>query len=218
MNVAPKRHGLEHLRRKIEIQSEKVSAAFRANEEAQKIATAAAEALAAEERTKEQLCAELNLLVQQSARGQVDKLEQLTQRLETLNAGLSMSEHHEGEQVTAPEQSTAATTTSGKPPSQGGQQQGASPQNGEGTNINNSGGGGALPTSRTAASSSTTSEEAIAARSRHVQLPSSGGKQGRQQNSNSSSRNAVAVVPLQQQQQRQVKETRDAHGAFRGFE
>ena len=47
---------------------------------ASQLMEAAQEALAAEERSKEQLCQELNLLVQQSAHAQLDKLEQLTQR------------------------------------------------------------------------------------------------------------------------------------------
>lgn len=51
----------------------------------------AAEALAAEERVKEQLCQELNLLVQQSAHTQLEKLDQLTQRLELLNAGINIA-------------------------------------------------------------------------------------------------------------------------------
>ena len=48
-------------------------------------AEAATEVLAAEERAKEQLCQELNMLVQQSTHAQLDKLEQLTRRLELLN-------------------------------------------------------------------------------------------------------------------------------------
>lgn len=56
----------------------------------------AAEALAAEERTKEQLCAELNMLVQQSAHAQLDKLDQLTRRLELLNSGITLAGAHQG--------------------------------------------------------------------------------------------------------------------------
>ena len=47
------------------------------------------EALRTEERIKDQLCQELNLLVQQSAHAQIEKLEQLTQRLEYLNQVIS---------------------------------------------------------------------------------------------------------------------------------
>lgn len=47
----------------------------------------AEESFRTEDRMKEQLCQELNLLVQQSAHAQLDKLEQLTQRLELLNRG-----------------------------------------------------------------------------------------------------------------------------------
>jgi hypothetical protein len=49
------------------------------------VADTAEESLQVEERLKEQLCQELNLLVQQSAHAQLDKLEMLTQRLEALN-------------------------------------------------------------------------------------------------------------------------------------
>ena len=43
------------------------------------------EALRVEERAKDQLCQELNMLVQQSAHAQIERLELLTQRLEFLN-------------------------------------------------------------------------------------------------------------------------------------
>lgn len=45
--------------------------------------------LAAESQRKDQLCQELNLLVQQSAHAQIDKLEQLTQKLESLTTGMA---------------------------------------------------------------------------------------------------------------------------------
>lgn len=49
------------------------------------IAEEAAEVLRSHERSKEQLCQELNLLVHQSATAELNKLEQLTQQLESLN-------------------------------------------------------------------------------------------------------------------------------------
>lgn len=49
------------------------------------VAEQAEEVLKAHERSKEQLCQELNLLVHQSATAELNKLEQLAQQLESLN-------------------------------------------------------------------------------------------------------------------------------------
>lgn len=51
------------------------------------IAEAAEEVLRTEEAKKDKLCQELNLLVQQSAHAQLERLEQLTHRMENLNQG-----------------------------------------------------------------------------------------------------------------------------------
>jgi hypothetical protein len=88
VNVAPKRHALEMLRQKLEAQAARVSAARAAAAAADRAAAAAAAVLATEEAAKERLSGELGLLVQQSARGQLDRLEGLSQRLEALGAGL----------------------------------------------------------------------------------------------------------------------------------
>lgn len=47
--------------------------------------------LRGEEGKKDKLCQELNLLVQQSAHAQLERLEQLTQRMESLNRGFIQS-------------------------------------------------------------------------------------------------------------------------------
>ena len=47
--------------------------------------------LRGEEGKKDKLCQELNLLVQQSAHAQLERLEQLTHRMETLNRGFIQS-------------------------------------------------------------------------------------------------------------------------------
>ncbi|KAK9834428.1 hypothetical protein WJX74_001542 [Apatococcus lobatus] len=87
LTSGPKRSALEHLRKKIEFQNERVVAARERFHSARKVADVAEESFRTEDRMKEQLCQELNLLVQQSAHAQLDKLEQLTQRLELLNHG-----------------------------------------------------------------------------------------------------------------------------------
>lgn len=50
---------------------------------------AAESVLVDEEQAKDRLCQELNMLVHQSAHAQLEKLEQLTQRLELLNGGMN---------------------------------------------------------------------------------------------------------------------------------
>lgn len=55
--------------------------------EARKVMAATEEELDKAEAVKDRLCSELNLLVQQSARIQLQKLEQLTDRLEQLHVG-----------------------------------------------------------------------------------------------------------------------------------
>ena len=55
------------------------------------IAESAEEVLRREEAKKDKLCQELNLLVQQSAHAQLERLEQLTQRMESLNRGFLQS-------------------------------------------------------------------------------------------------------------------------------
>ncbi len=49
------------------------------------VAEQAQEVLTSHERSKEQLCQELHLLVHQSATAELNKLEQLTKQLEQLN-------------------------------------------------------------------------------------------------------------------------------------
>ncbi len=55
------------------------------------VTEAAEEVLRGEEAKKDKLCQELNLLVQQSAHAQLERLEQLTHRMESLNRGFTQS-------------------------------------------------------------------------------------------------------------------------------
>lgn len=148
MNVQPKRQGLELLRRKIEAQTEKVEAAQRANDIAQREAARTAEALAAALRVKEQLCQELNLLVSQSATSQYDKLAELTERLKQLNAGLALADH----EITPAQVASAA---GGQPEAENGTVAAAEEDE----------------SSKAAAEAETAAAEAAAARARHVQIP-----------------------------------------------
>ncbi|KAG2451698.1 hypothetical protein HYH02_003478 [Chlamydomonas schloesseri] len=88
LTAGPKKHALELLRKKIEIQNEKV-ASVRAKHTAAKATYERLDAeLKREEEAKDQLCGELNTLVQQAARAQLDKLEELKTHLESLYAGV----------------------------------------------------------------------------------------------------------------------------------
>ncbi|GFR45933.1 hypothetical protein Agub_g7395, partial [Astrephomene gubernaculifera] len=88
LTAGPKKLALEVLRRKIEEQNERV-AYVRAKHTTAKATYERLDAeLKQEEAAKEQLCQELNMLVQQAARAQMDKLEQLKTQLESLYAGV----------------------------------------------------------------------------------------------------------------------------------
>eukprot|EP01026_Neomeris_dumetosa_P037686 TRINITY_DN3054_c0_g1_i5.p1 TRINITY_DN3054_c0_g1~~TRINITY_DN3054_c0_g1_i5.p1 ORF type:complete len:283 (-),score=41.99 TRINITY_DN3054_c0_g1_i5:215-1063(-) len=89
LTAGPKKSALELIRKKIEQQNEKVVAAREKMFTAKKVYEAAEADLKAEESVKEELCQELNLLVHQSAKLQLDKLEQLTQRIENLNSSIT---------------------------------------------------------------------------------------------------------------------------------
>lgn len=228
VNVGPKKHGLELLRKKIETQTERISAAQRVNAAAQKAAAQAAEALAAEERVKDQLCQELNLLVQQSARSQLDKLEQLTRRLESVNAGLAIADHEIEpgtlEKASALQQDAEALrgallVTAGEP----------EPQRLAQSVANGSAG---VEDRHNTLRGSNGRADAEEARGRHVHLP---GRQGSRQNEKQSQQfrscgggnTLVGGLPQPPLHVRKaeapassavVRESRDARGAFRGFE
>ena len=63
------------------------------------VAEAAEEALKAQEAAKDRLCQELNLLVQQSANAQLQRLEELTQKIEVLNRGFLSTSQSSGAAV-----------------------------------------------------------------------------------------------------------------------
>ncbi|DBA79975.1 hypothetical protein WJX77_001367 [Trebouxia sp. C0004] len=87
LTTGPKKSALEMLRKKIEAKNEQVVAARQKFVSAQKVAEQAQEVLTSHERSKEQLCQELHLLVHQSATAELNKVEQLTKQLEQLNRG-----------------------------------------------------------------------------------------------------------------------------------
>lgn len=202
MNIGPKKQAMELLRRKIEAQALKVSAARAHHDAAKKAFEAATEALVAEEAAKNQLCNELSLLVQQANRSQLEKLQQLASRVDLLNnfggAGTAASGPTGG---TSAASQTASAPAGAVPQSD---VNGASAPVGPQPNGNNA--------SHASVSASSTAEqqaralqkqqaaaEAAAARSRHVSLGGRGRGRG-------GSRGAP------------VKESIDESGTFRGFD
>ncbi|KAJ3684480.1 hypothetical protein LUZ61_013644 [Rhynchospora tenuis] len=85
LTAGPKKAALEHLRKKIEIATERIRVAKLKEEQAKKAWEAAQQALKDEEAAKQKLCDDLNNLVQESAASQYARLEELKKRLEALN-------------------------------------------------------------------------------------------------------------------------------------
>ncbi|EEC66664.1 hypothetical protein OsI_32949 [Oryza sativa Indica Group] len=85
LTAGPKKAALEHLRKKIEISTERIRLARVKEEQAKKAWEAAAQIVKDEENAKQNLCDDLNRLVQESAASQFSRLEELKKRLESLN-------------------------------------------------------------------------------------------------------------------------------------
>lgn len=85
LTAGPKKAALEHMRKKIELSTERVRVAKLKEEEAKKAWEAASKAVKDEEALKQKLCEDLNNLVQESSNSQFARLEELKRRLEALN-------------------------------------------------------------------------------------------------------------------------------------
>lgn len=85
LTAGPKKAALEHLRKKIEMSTERICLAKVKEDEAKKAWEAAAQVVKEEEEAKQRLCDDLNRLVQESAASQYSRLEELKKRLECLN-------------------------------------------------------------------------------------------------------------------------------------
>ncbi|KAL5727779.1 aci13 [Ranunculus cassubicifolius] len=85
LTSGPKKAALEHLRKKIEVATEKIRLAKIKEEEAKKVWEEAAKVVKDEEALKQKLCDDLNQLVQESSNTQFSRLEELKRRLEALN-------------------------------------------------------------------------------------------------------------------------------------
>lgn len=89
LTAGPKKAALEHLRKKIEMSTERIRVAKGKEEEAKKAWEAAAKVVQDEEAIKQKLCDDLNNLVQESSNSQLSRLEELKRRLEALNPSRS---------------------------------------------------------------------------------------------------------------------------------
>lgn len=89
LTAGPKKAALEHLRKKIELTTERIHVAKLKEEQARKEWEAAKQAVKDEEAIKQKLCEDLNNLVQESNNTQFARLEELKRRLEALNPSKS---------------------------------------------------------------------------------------------------------------------------------
>ncbi|KAE8672366.1 hypothetical protein F3Y22_tig00111843pilonHSYRG00102 [Hibiscus syriacus] len=85
LTAGPKKAALEHMRKKIEMSTERIRIAKQKEEQARMTWEAAVKALNDEEAMKQKLCEDLKNLVQESSNSQFARLEELKRRLEALN-------------------------------------------------------------------------------------------------------------------------------------
>ncbi|XP_022724881.1 uncharacterized protein LOC111281395 [Durio zibethinus] len=95
LTAGPKKAALEHMRKKIEMSTERIRIAKQKEEQARKIWEAALKALKDEEGIKQKLCEDLNNLVQESSNTQFARLEELKRRLEALNPSRASTLSHQ---------------------------------------------------------------------------------------------------------------------------
>ncbi|XP_010442691.1 PREDICTED: uncharacterized protein LOC104725690 [Camelina sativa] len=126
LTAGPKKAAMEHLRKKIEIATEKIHVAKLKEEEARKAFEAASKVVKDEEAAKQSLCEDLNRLVQESSNTQYARLEELKRRLEALNPNRSSTSV---QQVQEPE--TKSVVDSSPAPS-GNQTHPEKPENNQG--------------------------------------------------------------------------------------
>ncbi|XP_042060654.1 uncharacterized protein LOC121804980 [Salvia splendens] len=117
LTAGPKKAALEHLRKKIEMSTERIRLAKVKEEQAKKAWEAAAKEVQDEEASKQKLCDDLNNLVQESSNSQLARLEELKRRMESLNPSRSSNTHtpFAGNQR-LPQSSTVEVSSAGEPP------------------------------------------------------------------------------------------------------
>ncbi|XP_022765565.1 uncharacterized protein LOC111310399 [Durio zibethinus] len=94
LTAGPKKAALEHMRKKIEMSTERIHIAKQKEEQARKNWEAALKALNDEEAIKQKLCEDLSNLVQESSNSQFARLEELKRRMEALNPSRASTLSH----------------------------------------------------------------------------------------------------------------------------
>ncbi|XVF09752.1 hypothetical protein REPUB_Repub07fG0122800 [Reevesia pubescens] len=104
LTAGPKKAALEHMRKKIEMSTERIRIAKQKEEQARKIWEAALKALNDEEAIKQKLCEDVNKLVQESSNSQFARLEELKRRMEALNPSRATTlSHHDMKAIGLPQ-------------------------------------------------------------------------------------------------------------------
>ncbi|KAI4351832.1 hypothetical protein L6164_006142 [Bauhinia variegata] len=113
LTAGPKKAALEHMRRKIELSTERIRAAKQKEEQARKEWEEASKAVKDEEAIKQKLCEDLNNLVQESSNSQFSRLEELKRRLEALNPSkTSITLQHDVKSTSSSQDSTTRNASS----------------------------------------------------------------------------------------------------------
>ncbi|ONK72690.1 uncharacterized protein A4U43_C04F22070, partial [Asparagus officinalis] len=99
LTAGPKKAALEHLRKKIELSTERIRVAKLKEDQAKKVWEAAAQVVKDEEAVKQKICDDLNQLVQESTNTQLTRLEELKRRLESLNPSRVSSDVSDGKSL-----------------------------------------------------------------------------------------------------------------------
>ncbi|GAV61839.1 hypothetical protein CFOL_v3_05365 [Cephalotus follicularis] len=115
LTAGPKKAALEHLRKKIEMSTERIRVAKQNEEQARKVWEAASKAVKDEEEIKHKLCEDLNRLVQESSSTQFSRLEELKRRLEALNPSRASTASSHDEKQMGPAQISTAVDVSSVP-------------------------------------------------------------------------------------------------------
>ncbi|KAA8539857.1 hypothetical protein F0562_026549 [Nyssa sinensis] len=115
LTAGPKKAALEHMRKKIEMSTERIRIAKLKEEQARKAWEAASKSVKDEEAIKQKLCEDLNNLVQESSNTQFARLEELKRRLEALNPSRSSTSVPYDEKSVTPVQSSPAVDASSVP-------------------------------------------------------------------------------------------------------
>ncbi|KAK3016901.1 hypothetical protein RJ639_006506 [Escallonia herrerae] len=102
LTAGPKKAAFEHMRKKIEMSTERLRVVKLKEEQARKAWEAASQAVKDEEAIKQKLCEDLNNLVQESSNTQFSRLEELKRRLEALNPSRSSTSLPSDGSIVAP--------------------------------------------------------------------------------------------------------------------